>query len=209
MVFDGLRPAAQGGVGSRVCDDNLARRRPTDTERSRHDGESYVSGDELTAQLYREHAAPLLRYVLGLTGGDRHHAEDIVQETLLRAWRNSERLAVADGSVRPWLVTVARRLVIDQHRRRQARPSEVSDAALEFVAAEDDVSKALSTMEVSELLDTLTPSHREALVETYLKGRTVNEAAAKLGIPPGTVKSRVYYGLRSLKLALAERGLTS
>ena len=62
---------------------------------------------------------------------------------------------------------------------------------------------------VSELLDTLTPSHREALVETYLKGRTVNEAAAELGIPAGTVKSRVYYGLRSLKLALAERGLAS
>jgi RNA polymerase sigma-70 factor, ECF subfamily len=168
-----------------------------------------VSADELAAELYREHATPLLRYVLGLTGGDRHWAEDVVQETLVKAWRNADQLAVAEGSVRPWLITVARRLVIDHHRRRQARPPEVSDAALEYLPAEDDVGKALSAMEMSELLDTLSPSHREALVETYLKGRTVNEAAAALGIPAGTVKSRVYYGLRSLKLALSEKGVPS
>jgi RNA polymerase sigma-70 factor (ECF subfamily) len=169
-----------------------------------------MSGEELAARLYEEHAAPLLRFVLGLNGGDRHHAEDIVQETLLRAWRNTEQLARFEGSPRPWLITVARRLVIDEHRRRQARPTEVSDAALEFLPGEaDDVDKALSAMEVSELLSDLTPSHREALTETYLKGRTVNEAAAALGIPPGTVKSRVYYAVRSLKLALEERGLTT
>lgn len=192
-----------------VWKDDPASGQPTDSERSNQDGGPRVSADELAAQLYREHATPLLRYVLRLTGGDRHWAEDVVQETLVRAWRNAEQLALADGSVRPWLVTVARRLVIDHHRRRQARPAEVSDAALEYMPAEDDVGKALSAMEMSELLETLSPSHREALVETYLKGRTVNQAAVVLGIPAGTVKSRVYYALRSLKLALAEKGVSS
>src|ERR1700738_5281604 len=71
-VFDDVHSATRVGMASRVCNDVPARRQPTDSERSRHDGGSHVSGDELTDQLYQEHAAPLLRYVLGLTGGDRH-----------------------------------------------------------------------------------------------------------------------------------------
>ena len=59
-----------------------------------------------------------------------------------------------------------------------------------------------------DALATLTPLHREALVQTYYAGRTVNEAAAVLGVPPGTVKSRVFYGLRALKVALDERGVS-
>lgn len=164
--------------------------------------------DELVIQLYQEHATSLLRFVLTLNGGSRQDAEDVVQETLVRAWRHADRLDPDAGLLRPWLLTVARRLVIDQHRRRQARPPEVSDAALEFRPSEGSVEKALSAMEVSELLDTLSAPHREALVATYLRGKSVAEAAVELGVPPGTVKSRVYYALRALKLAAAERGLT-
>jgi len=165
-------------------------------------------GDDLAIHLYREHATPLLRFVLSLNGGVRADAEDVVQETLVRAWRHADRLDPAAGSLRPWLLTVARRLVIDQHRRRQARPPEVSDASLEYRPSEESVEKALSAMEVSELLDTLSPAHREVLMATYLRGKSVAEAAAELGVPPGTVKSRVYYALRALKVAAAERGLT-
>ena len=59
--------------------------------------------EELVRALYAEHAGPLLGYVLRLTGGDRYRAEDVVQETLLRAWRHPEALAASDGSPRPWL----------------------------------------------------------------------------------------------------------
>jgi RNA polymerase sigma-70 factor (ECF subfamily) len=161
--------------------------------------------DELTRGLYREHAAPLLRFVLGLTANDHHRAEDVVQETLLRAWQNAETLALAPGSLRPWLITVARRIVIDGHRRRSARPTEVSDAALEFVPAEDHMAEALSRIALEDALSALSPPHREALTETYLRGRTVHEAAEKLGVPAGTVKSRVYYGLRALRATLQSR----
>lgn len=106
-------------------------------------------------------------------------------------------------------MTVARRIVIDNHRSRQARPREVDPSPLEVIPAEDEIDKALWLMTLSDALEDLTPAHREALVETYFKGRTVNEAADVLGVPSGTVRSRVFYALRSMKLALEERGITA
>ncbi|MGW8380053.1 sigma-70 family RNA polymerase sigma factor [Streptomyces sp. ODS28] len=167
------------------------------------------SDDVLMKALYDEHAGPLHAFVLRLVAGDRHRAEDVVQETLLRAWRHAPQLRAAHGSVRPWLVTVARRIVIDGHRSRSARPQEVDPAPLEALPAADEIDRALRMMTISEALSDLTPAHREALIETYFKGRTVNEAAEALRIPPGTVRSRVYYALRALRLSLEERGVTS
>nr|WP_260867962.1 sigma-70 family RNA polymerase sigma factor [Streptomyces sp. SAJ15] len=165
--------------------------------------------DELMRALYQEHAGPLLAFVLRLVAGDRHRAEDVVQETLLRAWRNADQLKNATGSVRPWLVTVARRIVIDGHRSRQSRPQEVDPTPLEAIPAADEIDRALRLMTISDALGDLTDAHREALVETYFKGRTVNEAAEVLRVPAGTVRSRVFYALRSMRLSLEERGVTA
>ncbi|GHF88083.1 RNA polymerase sigma factor [Kitasatospora xanthocidica] len=168
-----------------------------------------ASDEELMRALYHEHAAPLFGFVLHLVAGDRQRAEDVVQETLVRAWRNIGRLDPAAGSLRPWLVTVARRIVIDGHRSALARPREVDASALEVLPAEDELDRALRMMTVADALGDLSPAHREVIVETYLKGRTANEAAVELGVPAGTVRSRVFYALRSLRLALEERGVTS
>ncbi|MFC3505428.1 sigma-70 family RNA polymerase sigma factor [Micromonospora krabiensis] len=165
--------------------------------------------DQLVRQLYAEHAGPLLAFVMRLTGGDRQRAEDIVQETLLRAWRNAHRLGVqGQGSLRPWLVTVARRIAIDEHRSEQARPAETYDRDLTAFAESDSTDRVLRTMTVADALRTLSQSHREILVATYFRGRTVPEAAEELGLPLGTAKSRVYYALRALRTALQERGVT-
>lgn len=147
----------------------------------------------------------MLGYVLRLTDGDRHQAEDVVQETLLRAWRHPA--ALEDRPIRPWLFTVARNLVVDAHRARRARPLETGDAGLTSVPAADDIGRALESWMFAEALADLSAEHRTVLIETYYRGRSVAEAASALGIPPGTVKSRSYYALRALKLALEERGL--
>ncbi|WP_285496618.1 sigma-70 family RNA polymerase sigma factor [Actinomadura sp. NBRC 104425] len=172
----------------------------------RDEGVGPTADEGLLRALYSEHGGPLLGYVLRLTGGDRPQAEDVVQETLLRAWRNPE--ALVGRPVRPWLFTVARNLVVDAHRARRARPPETGiDEQVTATAGSDDIDRALESWTVAEALADLSPSHRAVLVETYYRGRSVAEAAKALGVPPGTVKSRTYYALRALKLALEERGL--
>ncbi|MEV7118831.1 sigma-70 family RNA polymerase sigma factor [Kitasatospora griseola] len=164
--------------------------------------------DRLMRALYREHARPLYGMVLHLVGGDRQRAEDVVQETLVRAWRHLDRLDTDRNSLRPWLATVARRIVIDDRRGRSARPREVPDGELERLPAEDELDRVLRLMTLTDALDSLSEAHRGAITETYLRGRTATEAAAVLGVPPGTVRSRLYYALRALRLALEERGVT-
>lgn len=164
--------------------------------------------DRSLRALWDEHAAPLLAYALRLTG-DRGRAEDVVQETLLKAWRSRRHIDPGRDSLRPWLLTIARNVAIDAHRARQSRPAEVGGDALVGIAADDDLDRVLETWLVAEALASLTPAHREVLVETYYLGRSVAEAAAVLKVPAGTVKSRTFYALRALRLALEERGVTS
>jgi RNA polymerase sigma-70 factor (ECF subfamily) len=167
-----------------------------------------AAGEESLRALYDQHAPVLLAYAMRLTDGDRAKAEDIVQETLVRAWRHLDRLDEQDRPVRPWLFTVAQRLAIDAHRARLARPPEVGDAALDSVPGLDEVEHTLDRIVVVDALDSLSREHRAVIVETYYRGRSVADAARVLGVPEGTVKSRCYYALRALKLALAERGVT-
>lgn len=167
-----------------------------------------ASEDAALRLLYEQHAAPLLAYSLRLTGGDRGRSEDIVQETLLRAWRHPEALDPDRGPVRSWLFTVARNVAVDAHRARRARPVEVGDEALAVVPAVDEIEQALDRWLIADALATLSPDHRAVLVETYYRGRSVADAAATLGVPSGTVKSRTFYALRALRLALEERGVT-
>ncbi len=164
------------------------------------------AGDpETLYELHRQHAAALWSYVVRLTG-DRARAEDVVQETMVRAWRH----AISDrdsGSARAWLFTVARNLVVDEARSARNR----HEAVVELVpdtAESDRVDALFDEMLVTEALLALSEEHREVVVRAYHGRRTVAEIAAELDIPPGTVKSRLHYGLRALRLALQERGVT-
>ncbi|WP_320773012.1 sigma-70 family RNA polymerase sigma factor [Streptomyces sp. CRN 30] len=156
------------------------------------------------AALQREHGRPLFALMLRLSDGDRQRAEDLVQETLVRAWQHPEALRADDfTSVRPWLLTVGRRLAIDARRARQARPAEVGDAVLESArVCGDHAERSAAALDVRRAVRTLTPEHRDVLVLVYFQGASVAEAAEVLGIPAGTVKSRAYYALRALRRVL-------
>jgi RNA polymerase sigma-70 factor (ECF subfamily) len=163
---------------------------------------------ELLRALQAEHGAALLEHAMRLTDGDRQRAEDLVQETFLRAWQHPDKLDPARGSVRGWLFTTARHLAIDAWRRRSARVAEVFTTTPPEVAAVDETDRAVESWLVAEALRRLSFAHREVLIECFYRGRSVAEAAARLGVPPGTVKSRTYYALRQLRLALEELGVT-
>jgi len=160
--------------------------------------------EELVRALQAEHGPALLGYVTRLTR-DSQRAEDVVQETLLRAWRRAGSLEGDASSLRSWLFAVAHNLAIDEHRARAARREE-AEPELPDVAVAGQLDRALEVAQITEALRSLSGDHREALVETYFRGRSVAEAAVVLGVPPGTVKSRTYYGLRALRAALEERG---
>lgn len=163
------------------------------------------SDAELMRVLHDEHARPLWGYVLGLTNGDTARAEDIVQETLLRAWRQPAILAQSDGSVRSWLFTVAKRVVIDEWRSARARREVVMQEPPDSAVA-DGTDSADTRALVVAALGRLSDEHRQVLVECHLRGSSVAEAALRLGIPAGTVKSRTHYALRAFKLAVDELG---
>jgi RNA polymerase sigma-70 factor (ECF subfamily) len=160
---------------------------------------------ELLRAIHDEHASALWSYVVGLTNGDRAHAQDVVQETMLRAWRNPQVLVQTTGSARGWLFTVARRIVIDDWRTARSRRERVSDDLPEQPIA-DTTEHTVNRQVVGAALRTLSAEHRAVLYECYFRGATIAEAAQTLGIPAGTVKSRTHYALRALRLALDEIG---
>jgi RNA polymerase sigma-70 factor (ECF subfamily) len=166
-----------------------------------------VQDDAVVVSLYQAYWDPLMTFVLRLTSGNRQQAEDVVQETMVRAWREAGRLDLSAPSLMPWLATVARRIVIDEHRRKQVRPAESGEGVVADMPVDDDTSATILRVAVAEAMRDLSPSHRQILNETILRDRTVNQAAEALGIPVGTVKSRVYYATRALQVILAERGL--
>jgi RNA polymerase sigma-70 factor (ECF subfamily) len=147
--------------------------------------------------LFERYGAALLAYTTGLTGS-RAAAEEIVQETMLRAWRHAGELP-PDTWARSWLMKVARNLTIDRARTRAARPTEVSGVDYVGPVQADHADPIADAMDMREALHALSAKHRQVLTELYYNDRTVNETAELLGIPVGTVKSRAYHALRHLR----------
>ena len=159
--------------------------------------------------LYDEHGDALWRYALRLTG-DRARAEDVVQETLLKAWRHPSVTADAERSARSWLFTVARNMIIDERRSARFRNEAAEPVPDEVVdrASSDEVDTALNRILLSTALAQLTEEHRAVVRRAYYQGWTTAQIAADLGIAEGTVKSRLHYAMRALRLGLQEMGVT-
>ncbi|MEV4350023.1 sigma-70 family RNA polymerase sigma factor [Actinoplanes sp. NPDC049596] len=154
--------------------------------------------------LHAEHSRPLLRYLRAYTRTQKATAEDLLQETLLRAWRNVDSIPEQTENARRWLYTLARRAAIDFLRMRNSRPVEINFADMAVTPTLGDTTEmAIATESLKEAFRSLSDVHRTALSEMYLHGRNAEEIAGILGVPVGTVKSRVHYALQTVKAALA------
>lgn len=163
----------------------------------------------LMKALYDEHAAVLWRYALRLTG-DAAQAEDVVQETLLRAWQHPEVIGDTERSSRAWLFTVARNMIIDD--RRSARYRNVVGSTDEPGTPEqstpDEVNAALDRLLIADAMAQLSAEHKAVIERSYYRGWTTAQIATDLEIAEGTVKSRLHYAVRALRLTLQELGVT-
>lgn len=164
-------------------------------------------GSHTVEDLHAAFAGPLLVYVLRRVG-DRQAAEEIVQDTLVRAWRHADRFDADRGALAGWLFTIARNLTVDLARRRDARPRLVrTTEGGQPPPTDAEVERALEAWQLAEALSELSDEHREAILQVHYLGYSVREAAETLGVPEGTVKSRLYYGLRALRLRMEEMGV--
>ncbi|WP_245834487.1 sigma-70 family RNA polymerase sigma factor [Streptomyces aidingensis] len=154
----------------------------------------------------------LLRYVSRLTAGDHHRAEDIVQETMVRAWLAADEFAGThsrhqeEDHLAAWLHIVARNLAVDARRRDRSVPVGIMPETLHQRSADDgaDLAEAVANrVTLARLLARLSPQQRAALTQVHGLGLSQPAAARALGVPAGTVKSRVHYALATLRRELS------
>jgi RNA polymerase sigma-70 factor (ECF subfamily) len=162
----------------------------------------FLTRERGVQEAYAAHSGELYGFAIRSLR-DAGLAEEAVQETFLRAWRAGERFDPELGSLRTWLFAILRNVVIDIGRARAARPGVGGEPPEQGHEPLEDM---LLTWQVEEGMRRIGDQHRRVLVETQLRGRPYAEVAAELGVPEGTIKSRVYYGLRALRNALEEMG---
>ena len=162
-----------------------------------------ASPEDALRTLYRDHARALLAYAEHFTH-DRMAAEDALQETFLRAWRHLPRLLQDDRPARPWLRQVLRRILIDRARAARHRHTRLVDDALLDGEAEGGYDTLLDRQLLAGAMQQLSPPHRDVLMETYYRDLPAERVAAALGVPVGTVRSRLHYALQALRRQLTE-----
>jgi len=166
-------------------------------------GELPGDPDAAIRQLHSQYAPALRRYVERF-GPDRASADDIVQETFIRAWRHLPQLRTDDRMIRPWLFRVARNLLTDANRAARARPRTVPAEPAWDAGTDSGLDGVLDRQLLSDAFRHLSRAHQSVLLETFYRGGTTAAVARELGIPHGTARSRLHYALDALRQELQE-----
>jgi RNA polymerase sigma-70 factor (ECF subfamily) len=155
-------------------------------------------------ELYQAYGPRVKAYMMR-KGADSATAEDLAQETLLNVWRRAAQYVEEKGSVATWIFTIARNLRIDRLRREvawQELPQELDQQPSNEPQPDDAYASQQSDAAVRDALATLPPEQREVVVLAYIDGLSHSEIAQRLGLPVGTVKSRMRIAYQKVRAAL-------
>ncbi|MFJ5228522.1 sigma-70 family RNA polymerase sigma factor [Kitasatospora sp. NPDC088391] len=170
--------------------------------------EQVARGDREAYEDLYEALAPVLLGIALKVLRDASHAEEVAQEALLEIWRSAPAYRPERGSVTAWACTIAHRRAVDRVRSVRARVEREQRVVREdrpvAEPVADQVERALDAARVRRALAELTEAQRESLVLAYYAGYSQTRIAAVLGVPLGTVKSRVRDGLLRLRAAFGE-----
>jgi len=169
------------------------------------------SDDQALAELYDRFGRVAYGLALRILR-DETLAQDAVQEAFLAIWRSADRFLAERAKASTWILTLVHRRSVDLVRREDRRRGEPLESAGEPAApetVEDEAALGFERRVVQEALSRLQPEQREALELGYYGGLTQSELAERLGLPLGTIKSRMFTGLSRLRELLAEAGLES
>jgi RNA polymerase sigma-70 factor (ECF subfamily) len=170
-------------------------------------GRGPSSAEGFIRRLSAEHGDALLSWAVGRFR-DRRDAEEVVAETLVRAWRHFDQFDPARGSERSWVFGIARNAAVDHFRRSRRHLKAVPEPAVRDEPDPDQPTERVAEASlVRDALESISEAHREVIVLAHFGGLTVAEIAARLDLPLGTAKSRLFYAMRSMRAALEERGV--
>lgn len=160
---------------------------------------------------YQAHGGELYRFAYRQLG-DGGAAQDVVQEAFVRAWRAAHAYDPHLATLRTWLFSITRNVIIDRVRRDAVRPWQRTGPDADLPEGHDGLGGGFDEhlvdgWVVEEALRRLSQEHRDAIVQTHLRQRSHDDVAAELGIPVGTLRSRIFYGLKALRLAMEEMGV--
>ncbi len=156
------------------------------------------------AAAYAENRMRMFAKALAVVG-DRQHAEDAVQDAFLRAWSKCASFDPDGPPLAAWLTTITRNVAIDHERARAVRPRLVREQppGIERADARPGPDGVVMREVLVQALARVSPDHRAVVLRAVLADRSYADIAAELGVPVGTVKSRVHHALRGLRGALA------
>ena len=160
--------------------------------------------EQLARVLYESHGPALEGWAFSRFS-DRQLAEEVVQETVLAAWRKYDQYDPGRGSERAWMFGIARNVAATRHRRNQRHLRAVpTDPVADSGIDDAELARVAERSLIADAIRALSPDHRDVVAAAYWDGLSTKEIAAQLGIPDGTVKSRLHYALRILRAHLQE-----